>query len=166
VWLADSFQGLPKPDPQRYEKDSGNPLWMAPELAVSLETVQENFRRYGLLDQQVAFLPGWFRNTLPTAPIGKLAVLRLDGDLYESTMIALRSLYPKLATGGYAIVDDYGVLECCRAAVDDFRAEFDIGEQVITIDWTGVYWRVERAIPPVKDILKTVPERPGTEHEP
>ena len=94
VWLADSFQGVPKPDVRRYDKDRGDMLWTAPELAVSLETVQENFRRYGLLDQQVAFLPGWFRDTLLATPIGQLAVLRLDGDLYESTMIALRSLYP------------------------------------------------------------------------
>jgi predicted O-methyltransferase YrrM len=160
VWLADSFQGLPKPDTRRYEKDMGDLLWTAPELAVSLETVQENFRRYGLLDQQVAFLPGWFRETLPAAPVGQLALLRLDGDLYESTMIALRCLYPKLAAGGYLIVDDYVSLECCRAAVDDFRSEFNIGEQIIPVDWSGVYWRVERPISAVKDLLRSVRETP------
>jgi O-methyltransferase len=56
----------------------------------------------------VRFLPGWFRETLPSAPIKRLAVLRLEGDLYESTIVALDALYPKLSPGGFAIVDDYG----------------------------------------------------------
>ena len=112
-----------------------------PELAVSLEQVQANFARYGLLDEQVRFLPGWFRDTLPTAPIRRLALLRLDGDLYESTWIALESLYPKLSPGGFAIVDDYGAIPACRAAVDEFRAAERITESLIEIDWTGVYWR-------------------------
>lgn len=172
VWLADSFQGVPEPEAGHYEKDRGDILWAASELAASLESVQENFRRYDLLDRQVAFLPGWFRDTLPAAPIGQLAVLRLDGNLYESTMIALRSMYPKLASGGYAIIDDYGELERCRAAVDDFRAEFDISERIIPFGPTGVYWRVERPLSPVKDIVKTAPgamppERSASfEHEP
>src|SRR5262249_26086845 len=80
VWLADSFQGLPPPDPVAYPVDEGVDLSQISELAVSLADVQENFRRYGLLDDQVRFLPGWFRDTLPPAPIGRLAVLRLDGD--------------------------------------------------------------------------------------
>ena len=79
-----------------------------PQLAVPLERVQDNFRRYGLLDEQVRFLKGWFRDTLPTAPIERLAVLRLDGDLYESTIQALDGLYDKLSAGGFVIVDDYG----------------------------------------------------------
>ena len=66
-----------------------------------LETVKANFEKYGLLDAQVVFLKGWFKDTLPAAPIGKLAVMRLDGDMYESTMDALKSLYPELSPGGY-----------------------------------------------------------------
>ncbi|MDP8983071.1 MAG: TylF/MycF family methyltransferase [Acidobacteriota bacterium] len=163
VWLADSFQGVPKPDASRYEKDAGDLLWTAPELAVPLDTVKANFQRYGLLDRQVAFVPGWFRDTLPGAPVGPLAVLRLDGDLYESTMIALRSLYPKLSVGGYLIVDDYGAREDCREAVHDFRTEFDIREQIVPVDWTGVYWRVERTIPAVREIL-TPPRAPEDAH--
>jgi O-methyltransferase len=159
VWLADSFQGLPKPDVKRYAKDKGDLLWASPQLAVSLEAVKDNFRRYGLLDEQVAFIPGWFRDTLPTAPVGQLALLRLDGDLYESTIVTLRSLYPKLAAGGYVIVDDYNNLECCKAAVDDFRAEFDITEPIVSVDWSGVYWRVERTISPIGDVLQAAGEK-------
>jgi O-methyltransferase len=102
--------------------------------------VKANFARYDLLDGQVRFLVGWFKDTLPTAPVNQLAVLRLDGDMYSSTMDALRSLYHKLSPGGYAIIDDYGALTSCKRAVDDFRAEQKITEELQQIDWSGVFW--------------------------
>jgi cephalosporin hydroxylase len=145
VWVADSFQGLPKPDVTRYPEDQGWDLSGYRQLAVSLEQVQENFARYGLLDDRVRFLKGWFKDTLPTAQIDQLAVMRLDGDLYESTMDALTALYPKLSVGGYAIIDDYTNIDACRKAVDDYRAMHGITEPIHTIDWAGVYWRREGA---------------------
>jgi O-methyltransferase len=122
VWVADSFAGLPPPDLARYPLDRGITLHQFPQLAITLERVRDNFRRYGLLDEQVRFLKGWFRDTLPDAPIERLAVLRLDGDLYESTIQALDGLYDRLSAGGYVIVDDYGNVAGCRQAVHDFRA--------------------------------------------
>jgi O-methyltransferase len=141
VWAADSFQGLPKPDGVRYPADAGDLHWSYASLAVSLEQVQENFNRYGLLDGQVRFLKGWFKDTLPVAPLDRLAVIRLDGDMYESTMDALRPLYPRLSPGGYVIVDDYNCLPGCKKAVDDFRAEHDITEEIHPIDRQGVFWQ-------------------------
>lgn len=141
VWAADSFEGLPKPDAEAYPADEGDRHWKKEELAVSLDEVKANFNRYGLLDEQVEFLVGWFRDTLPAAPIERLAVLRLDGDMYESTIVALRSLYPKVSTGGYVIVDDYGAVAGCRKAVDDFRAEHAIVDELREIDWSGVFWQ-------------------------
>ena len=141
VWAADSFQGLPYPDVQRYPHDADDPHHRYGVLAVSLEEVQENFRRYGLLDDQVRFLKGWFRDTLPAAPIKHIAVLRLDGDMYESTWEALTSLYPKLSVGGYAIMDDYKVIRSCRQAVDEYRSGQGIGDEIMEIDWAGVFWR-------------------------
>ncbi|THI91538.1 MAG: macrocin O-methyltransferase [Nitrospira sp. CG24A] len=140
VWLADSFRGLPQPDPARYPVDRGDTLWTYQELAISLDEVKANFSRYGLLDEQVKFLPGWFRDTLPAAPINRLAVLRLDGDLYESTMDALSALYHKVSPGGFIIVDDYG-LPTCRAAIEDFRRARGITDQIHQIDWTGAFWQ-------------------------
>ncbi|WP_261555570.1 TylF/MycF family methyltransferase [Frankia tisae] len=140
VWVADSFAGLPVPDP-RYAADAGDRHHEHSALAVSVNQVQENFRRYGLLDDQVRFLPGWFRDTLPGAPIERLAVLRLDGDMYESTIDALGALYPKLSPGGYCIIDDYGAVPGCRAAVDDYRTAHGVSEPINPVDWTGVYWR-------------------------
>jgi|SRR5215471_3977205 len=142
VWVADSFQGLPRPDAARYPADREDPHWIFSELAVPLEMVRENFNRYGLLDDQVRFLVGWFRDTLPSAPVSQLAILRVDGDMYESTILALRSLYPKVSPGGYVIIDDYGALASCRQAVIDFRNEFAIQAELLPIDWTGVFWRV------------------------
>jgi O-methyltransferase len=141
VWAADSFRGLPKPDAERYPADSWIRLWREPDLAVPLEQVQANFARYGLLDDRVRFLAGWFRDTLPRAPIDRLAVLRLDGDMYESTMDALSSLYPKLSVGGYVIVDDFGASSPCKQAVEEFRARHGIAEDLVWIDWSGVFWK-------------------------
>ena len=141
VWVADSFCGLPEPDAARYPADAGDRHHTAPQLAVSLAEVRANFSRYRLLDDQVRFLPGWFNDTLPNAPIERLAVMRLDGDMYGSTMEALTHLYPKLSIGGYVILDDYGAVPGCREATEDFRAQQGITEPMERIDWTGVFWK-------------------------
>ena len=141
VWVADSFQGLPEPDTTRYPADANDRLWTYESLRISLEDVKANFARYGLLDGRVRFLRGWFRDTLPVVPITALSIIRLDGDMYESTMDGLTHLYPKLSPGGYLIVDDYGVVAGCRQAVEDYRAEHRIAEPIMAIDWSGVFWQ-------------------------
>jgi hypothetical protein len=140
VWVADSFEGIPAPS---VPEDAGVHLSKQthPMLAIDLETVQNLFERYGLLDEQVRFLQGWFKDTLPAAPVEKLALLRLDGDLYESTMDALIPLYDKVSPGGFVIIDDYGCLEPCRRAVTEFREARGITEPLQEVDWTAVYWR-------------------------
>lgn len=140
IWAADSFEGLPPPDAAKYPWDAPSRFHLFKELSVSLEEVKENFRRYDLLDDQVRFLKGWFRDTLASAPLRRLAVLRLDGDLYESTMDALSALYPKLEGGGYVIVDDYSI-PTCHQAVDDYRERHGITENLVPIDWASAYWR-------------------------
>lgn len=140
VWVADSFAGLPRSD-GRYVEDRGDPHWLFRSvLGVPLDEVKANFARYGLLDEQVRFLPGWFKDTLPRAPIERLAVLRVDGDMYSSTMDVLEALYPRVESGGYVIIDDYS-LPSCRRAVEDYRATHEIREEIRAIDWTGVFWR-------------------------
>jgi hypothetical protein len=148
VWVADSFEGLPEPDPELYpvEAKAHSGKVMAKvynHFAVGLEDVQRNFRAFGLLDNQVRFLKGWFKDTLPAAPIEKLALIRLDGDYYESTRDGLVNLYDKLCVGGYVIVDDYGedMWTYCRRAVDEFRAERNIVDPIIRIDSKCHYWQ-------------------------
>ena len=118
VWAADSFEGVPPPT---HPQDEGIDLSVGvlPVLAVPLEEVQALFKRYDLLDAQVRFLKGWFKDTLAAAPIERLAVLRLDGDLYESTMDGLVHLYPRLSTGGYLIIDDFGMRKLPHTAAED-----------------------------------------------
>jgi O-methyltransferase len=143
VWVADSFGGLPPPNLVKYPQDAKMDLHTYSSLAVSLEQVQANFARYGLLDEQVRFVKGWFRDTLPNLPAERLAVARLDGDMYESTMDALMHLYPKLSVGGYLVVDDYGAIGECRQAVNDYREREGISEEIRPIDVSGVYWRYQ-----------------------
>lgn len=140
VWVADSFEGLPK---ARVDQDLGIDYSenSFPYISVSLEEVQSLFRRYDLLDDQVQFLKGWFKDTLPIAPIKKLALIRLDGDLYSSTMDALQSLYYKLSPGGFLIVDDYDGFPGCKQAVQQFRHENGLSEELIQIDSSAVYWQ-------------------------
>jgi O-methyltransferase len=112
-------------------------------LKVSLEAVKANFEKFGLLDDQVRFLKGWFCDTLPNAPIQRLAILRLDGDLYSSTMDALNSLYHRVSPGGYVIVDDYFSWPSCRQAVTDFLEKNHIDAEMKAVDGAGAYWKVK-----------------------
>jgi hypothetical protein len=114
-----------------------------PILAISMDEVRRLFEKYDLLDNQVQFIKGWFKDSLPQAPVEKLALLRIDGDLYESTYDALQFLYSKVVPNGFVIVDDYGDFKPCRQAVDDFRRKNDVTKPINQIDWTGVYWRKE-----------------------
>jgi O-methyltransferase len=103
----------------------------------SLEDVTENFRRAGLLDESVIFVPGKVEATLrdPKNVPERIALLRLDTDWYESTKLELEVLYPKLVPGGVLILDDYGHWRGAREAVD----EYFHGTNVLMhrIDYTG-----------------------------
>ncbi len=140
VWVADSFEGLPLPDAEAYPSDAGDVHHQYDFLAVSEDTVRRNFERYGLLDDQVVFLKGFFADTLPDAPIENVSIMRLDGDMYSSTMDALDNLYHKLSPGGFCIIDDYA-LPACAEAVEDFRKTHGITEPLETIDNISKFWR-------------------------
>jgi O-methyltransferase len=140
VWAADSFEGVPAPT---HQEDAGFDISASvlPVLAVSLEQVMDLFERYGLLDGQVNFVHGWFKDSLVKAPIEKLSVLRLDGDLYESTMDALNPLFGKVSQGGFIIVDDYYSCPPCKRAIDEFRSNNSISDELVQIDVQSVFWR-------------------------
>jgi O-methyltransferase len=140
VFAANSFDGLPV---STHENDISLKLSKDrfPELAVSLDTVRENFDVYGLATDKVKFLKRWFKETLPSAPIDKIALLRIDGDLYESAMDALTALYHKVSLGGIVIVDDYHAVPACKQAALDYFDVHDLALPVLKeIDWTGVWW--------------------------
>lgn len=141
VWAADSFAGLPARGTTRHEQDLDDVDWAQETwLRVSVDEVKGRAERYGLLDNRIRFLVGWFHETLPEAPIERLALMRLDGDMYGSTMDALEALYPKLSVGGYVIIDDYQIANC-RAAVDTFRQRQSIVDPLVPVDRAIVYWQ-------------------------
>lgn len=140
VWVCDSFQGLPPPKYGQYPADVRDVHYNAPYLIVGLPDVKSNFETYDLLDPNIVFVEGWFHETLPNIPQdAQFSILRLDGDMYESTMVALENLYPKLSVGGYVIVDDYALANC-RQAVMDYRKMHNITDECVKIDNYSVYW--------------------------
>jgi O-methyltransferase len=149
VWVADSFAGLPRPDADRFPKEAfayDTPVMQQiRQLAVPLGEVAAGFRTLGLLDDCVRFLPGWFADTLPAAPIDRLALLRIDADFYQSTWDALHALYDRLSPGGFVIIDDYGEASWtdCQAAVDQFREARGIAEPLEPVDPYCWFWRKE-----------------------
>jgi O-methyltransferase len=147
IFVADSFEGLPPPDTAQYPDDTGDTHYLDTNMQASLERVQDAFKAFGLLDDGVIFLKGWFKDTLPTAPIGKISILRLDGDMYGSTIDALKNLYHKLSLGGYCIIDDY-YHPACRRAIMDFRRANGITEPIKKVDDNPLceihYWIKEK----------------------
>lgn len=141
VFVADSFAGLPRPNQEIFPEDKGSIFHTWDELSVSRQEVENNFKKYDLLDAHVVFLEGWFKETLPEAPIEEIALLRLDADMYESTTQILQALYHKVSNGGFVIVDDYHLKPCMRA-VHDFLDRTGRQPELCSAGARGVYWRV------------------------
>lgn len=143
VWVADSFAGLPTADPSVDLRDAiwNHMMRAVDSLASDLQSVRGAFAKAGLLDARVRFLPGWFSDTLADAPVEKLALMRLDGDWYESTRDALEALYPRLSSGGYVIIDDYGLPTGCARAVDEYRLAHGIDVPLVRVNVQAVYWQ-------------------------
>lgn len=146
VFVADSFEGLPRPDEEKYPQDKGGTEYLRKDLAVSLEEVTANFERFDLLSDNVIFIKGFFEESLKTATIEKLSILRLDGDMYGSTMTVLNQLYHKLEIGGYLILDDW-LISGAREALLDFREKMGIKEELYQ-DFSGVYYKKTMATEP------------------
>jgi len=144
VFVADSFEGLPPPDATKWPQDKGDTSYKRTDLAISVQDVQDNFRKFNLLSENVVCIKGFFEHSLQSADIEKLAVLRLDGDMYGSTITVLEQLYHKLEIGGYLILDDW-LISGARQALLDFRERMGI-EEVLYEDFSGVFWKKSMAI--------------------
>lgn len=140
VLVADTFAGLPRPD-AKYPADQRDRLYAFSELAVSEEMVRNNFAAYDLLDDQVVFLKGRFEDTLPQLSSHRFALIRLDGDMYGSTISALNHLYDRLSPSGFVIIDDYGALSNCAKAVHDFIDQRGLRVEIQPIDSSCVWWQ-------------------------
>ena len=143
VWAFDSYEGLPE---GRTVADQGSEWHKWNYLfAVDKERVRKNFEAYGVPPGYFSLVEGWFNESLPqwseAFPGRKLAVLRIDADMWEGTYDALTYLYPHVSHNGLIIVDDYGMMSKCKQAVDEYRAENDITSAMIPIDHTAIVWR-------------------------
>lgn len=76
----------------------------------------------GYSTEYLHYHKGWFQDTVPLSPkeIKQIALLRLDGDWYESTKVCLEHLYPMLSDGGVVVIDDYGYNIGCHNAVHEY----------------------------------------------
>ena len=140
AYVCDSFHGLPPGDKGLDKSDKG---WDNTEyLEVHNDIVANNFIKYGLLDSNVVFAKGFFNDTMPhLAPhIKKLSIMRLDGDMYESTVDVLYHLYGKLSIGGYVIMDDWNGFPS-KTACEDFFEVHGISPEIVPIDNIAAYWQ-------------------------
>ena len=159
-WGFDSFEGLPAPNDEDRGKGAAFAEAQLPTAAASKhagvarrfksseDAFKANLRKNDVWrDGLVTPVKGWFRDTLPRARASRISFLRLDGDLYKSTMEGLTHLYPKLSAGGYVYIDDYGSFEGCKRAVNRYRAEHNVTERIWPIfeDLRGrveaIWWR-------------------------
>lgn len=137
VWLFDSFEGLPEhTDEDEYQellihkpKDRSSSIVSPGYCLGTFEEVEELlFTRLSLSRDKVFMVEGWFENRLPNYKdkVGRIAVLRIDADWYESTKCCLENLYDNVITGGHVIIDDYGSIMGCEKATDEFLEDNDI----------------------------------------
>lgn len=146
-YVCDSFHGLPPGDRNLTFGKPGIGLtdqgWDKTKyLEVSPQIVAQGFQKYSLLDSNVVFAKGFFNETMP--PLGKrikkLSIMRLDGDMYESTVDVLYHLYDKLSVGGYVIMDDWANFPSKHACNDFFKVH-GISPDIIAIDSISAYWK-------------------------
>ena len=150
IWLFDSFEGLPEPiemDGERAieyanQQKQGN-LQSIGKCVGRIDEVKELlFSKLKIEKERVHFIQGWFQHTLAREKrnVGSIALLRLDGDWYESTKVCLDELYDQVVEGGYIIIDDYFCWEGCKKAVDEFFMTRNLNIHLIQIDDFGIYF--------------------------
>lgn len=144
LWLFDSFEGLPEPTNDDFDSKGGTtgdhvrPLPKGSCLGTLPEVRQLLIGFYKLPESSINFVQGWFQDTIPvtTQKIEKIAILRIDGDWYESTKVCLEGLYDKVVDGGVVIIDDYQSCYGCEKAVDEFVTNRSLNVK-ITLDGRG-----------------------------
>jgi O-methyltransferase len=143
----DSFEGMPQiteKDISEYNKSCiftgfGK---VGDNLSGGIDSVYNSFDVLNISMDNVVLVKGYFEKTVAKNKkiCDKIAVLRLDGDWYESTKVCLEQLYEQVVEGGCIIIDDYGHWNGCKVATDEFREKHNITSPLIHTDYTEVYW--------------------------
>jgi hypothetical protein len=153
LWLFDSYEGLPDPTAEDYGpgKSSGTGDHVTPLVRGSclgtLDEVQHLLvSKKGYPRDRIEFIKGWFHDTVPVHRdrIKGIAVLRIDGDWYESTKTCLEGLYDLVAPEGAVIIDDYQSCFGCKRAVDEFIAARGLNVDIVLDGRGGCYFRKPR----------------------
>lgn len=150
LYFFDSFEGLPEPTLKDGKdaiifakgKKSGE-LNSISKVKAGDEYIKELlFDHLDIDKNKVNLVKGWFQDTLPktSKSIQKIAILRLDGDWYDSTKIVLDWLYDSVLPGGYVIIDDYYYWDGCKKAVQDFIKEHNLSVKIHPQDMSGAYF--------------------------
>jgi O-methyltransferase len=147
IFGFDSFEGMPDIDSDKDISDynKSDPVyWVGKPLCNGIDSVYDTFDKLKLNMNNVVLVKGFFQDTLNVQKnidnIGEIAVLRLDGDWYDSTKICLEKLYDKVIDGGVIIIDDYGHFIGAKRATDEFREKYNIRSPLIKTDYTEYYW--------------------------
>lgn len=142
-WLFDSFEGMPpaQENDGHSDDDGGISAIEWQKLPHGNNTAGEEFAiramaKVGITNYHL--VKGWFEDTLPKAhfPEG-IALLRLDADWHDSTMLALEHLFPQVNEGGFIIVDDFFTWSGCAKAVYEYLVRHDRAERITT---EGAWW--------------------------
>jgi O-methyltransferase len=148
LYLFDTFEGMSAPGEKdvsaldnRNAKElldeadrlKGDNVW----CYSSLDEVKSNLTKTGYPADKLFYVKGKVEDTLPQPAIGKIALLRLDTDWYESTKHELETLYDSLVIGGVLIIDDYGHWSGSKKAVDEFFEKRQLKIFLSRIDYTG-----------------------------
>lgn len=151
IHLFDSFEGIPQAGPNDDEtitscigKGDGEGALVSTGVSVcTVKQVESHMRGWQVNADQLVYHKGWFQNTIPKSSVKQISLLRLDGDLYESTKVCLEYLHPLMTKGGFVVIDDYA-LTGCRKAVDEYHAKMKINPEIITIEGGGgpVYYGI------------------------
>jgi len=137
IWLFDSFEGLPLPTDNDGEKAQTCGWWCHGDL----EKVVKILRKMRIPEYRIHITKGWFHETFPLVEIEKIALLHIDADWYDSVKLCLERFYEFVRPGGYVVIDDYGHWEGCKKATDEFLEEQGINVELVTVDYTGRYFR-------------------------
>jgi O-methyltransferase len=154
VYMLDSFEGLPPvtardgPLAAAWQSDTTSPIYYD-NCRASLGELREALLMLGLPPQTWELVPGWFADSLP--PLverlrdDEIALLRLDGDWYDSTLICLEHLVPLVHEGGLVLIDDYYAWDGCACAVHDYLSRHGLAYRIQTMpEVVGAYF-VKRA---------------------
>lgn len=157
IYCFDSFEGIPLPsnkdnqmpgirflskeEQQALPNPGEQVLESSGATVVPLEDFIQHLKVAGVYSDKIIPVRGWFEDTTAGFPEGHvidpIAILRLDGDLYNSTLVCLQNLYPFVMKGGLVIIDDWALPGCQQAVRDYYKYQMgeDGEEDYIFLDW-------------------------------